>query len=222
MVNAVVFDVGETLINESRQWRMWAEWLNIPEDVLFAMLGAVIERGEHHRRVFELLRPDFDLEAARKERANAGLPDSFSAADLYPDVLPCFTALRKRGLRVGIVGNQPASFAQLIEEIGVPVDFVASSAAWNVEKPAPAFFQKIISELNLAPSSIAYVGDRLDNDVIPALSAGMIAVFLKRGPWGFLHAQRQEVSKAHLRICGLNELPEALERLATHFQDDSS
>src|ERR1039457_6088607 len=105
MISAVVFDVGETLVNESRQWRMWAEWLKIPDHVLFAALGAVIERGEHHHRVFDLLRPGFDLEAARKERREAGIPDEFSAADLYPDVVDCLDALHERGLRIGVAGN---------------------------------------------------------------------------------------------------------------------
>jgi FMN phosphatase YigB (HAD superfamily) len=214
LVNAVVFDVGETLINEGRQWRLWAEWLDVPEEVMFAVLGAVIEREEHHHRVFEVLRPGFDLQAARAERLKAGIPDSFSAADLYPDVAPCFHALRARGLRIGIAGNQPAGVEEIFRELGLPIDFVGSSAEWKVEKPAPAFFQRIVADLNMSPASIAYVGDRLDNDVLPALDAGMIAVFLKRGPWGFIHAQRPDASKAHLRIDGLSELPHALDRLS--------
>lgn len=214
MVNAVVFDVGETLINEGRQWRMWAEWLNIPDHVLFAVLGAVIERGEHHHQVFELLRPGFVVEAACEERSKAGIPDSFNAGDLYPDVARCFHALHERGLRIGIAGNQPAGVEQTFRELSLPVDFVASSAEWKVEKPAPAFFQRIIAELNTRASSIAYVGDRLDNDVLPALDAGMIAIFLKRGPWGFVHARRPEASKAHLRIDSLSELPQTLDRLS--------
>lgn len=210
MVNAVVFDVGDTLIDEGRQWRMWAEWLHVPEHVLFAVLGGVIERGEHHSRVFEILRPGFDLQAAREERSEAGVPDSFGAADPYPDVSPCFHALRRRGFRIGIAGNQPAGVEQIFRKLGLRVDFIASSAEWNVEKPAPAFFERIAAELNLPASSIAYVGDRLDNDVLPALDAGMFGVFIKRGPWGFLHAQRPEVSKAPLRIDSLSELPDAL------------
>ena len=34
------------------------------------------------------------------------------------------------------------------------------------------------------PANLAYVGDRIDNDVLPALAAGMRAVWLRRGPWG--------------------------------------
>jgi HAD superfamily hydrolase (TIGR01549 family) len=213
MVKAVVFDAGETLVNESRQWRMWAEWLKVPDHVLFAALGAIIERGEHHQRVFQLLKPGFDLDAAREERRKSGAPDRFDRSDFYGDVFDCFNELRKCGLRLGIAGNQPEDFLQAVSDGDLPVDFIASSAQWRVEKPSPAFFSKLVDELNLPPSSIAYVGDRLDNDVLPALAAGLIAVFIRRGPWGFLHAQRPEATNAHLRIDSLSELPSAFESL---------
>ena len=34
---------------------------------------------------------------------------------------------------------------------------------------------------------VMYVGDRVDNDVAPALAFGMAAVHIRRGPWGYLH-----------------------------------
>jgi hypothetical protein len=40
----------------------------------------------------------------------------------------------------------------------------------------------------------------------------MIAVFLRRGPWGWMHAQRPEIAQAHLRLDGLAALPEALSK----------
>ena len=210
MIQAVVFDAGETLVNETRQWRMWAEWLKVPEQVLFAVLGAVIEQGEHHRRVFEILRPGFDLDAAREERRRNGIPDAFDARDLYPDARDCVNRLRERGFKVGIAGNHPD-----LPDLGLSADFIASSSQWNVAKPSRQFFQRIVDEVNLPAASIAYVGDRLDNDILPALEAGMIAVFIKRGPWGYLHSLRPDAARAHLRIESLTELPEGLDRLNT-------
>jgi FMN phosphatase YigB (HAD superfamily) len=51
------------------------------------------------------------------------------------------------------------------------------------------------------------VGDRVDNDVEPALAAGMVAVHIKRGPWGHLHEAPAEA----IEIRGLDELPDALD-----------
>jgi HAD superfamily hydrolase (TIGR01549 family) len=211
-LKAVVFDAGETLVNERRLWQLWAAWLKVPDHVLFAVLGAVIERGEHHHRVFDLLQPGFDLRRASEQRRMEGWPDTIEAADLYPDAIACMAALRSRGLRVCIAGNQPEDFERVIRDLELPVDLIASSARWNVEKPSPRFFRKIAEELSLPAESIAYVGDRLDNDILPAREAGFFTVFIRRGPWGFLHAGRPEAALADLRIESLSELEQALDR----------
>jgi FMN phosphatase YigB (HAD superfamily) len=67
--------------------------------------------------------------------------------------------------------------------LGAPLDLVASSERWGVAKPARAFFHRIAAELRLLPAEIAYVGDRIDNDIEPAVEAGMVAIFMRRGPW---------------------------------------
>jgi FMN phosphatase YigB (HAD superfamily) len=50
------------------------------------------------------------------------------------------------------------------------------------------------------------VGDRVDNDVAPAIAAGMTGVHIRRGPWGYL----QEPPADAIRIASLDELPEVL------------
>ena len=65
-----------------------------------------------------------------------------------------------------------------------------SSEGWGIEKPAPEFFANVVRAPAFLRRQIAYVGDRLDNDVLPANRAGMVSVFLRRGPWGYLHATR--------------------------------
>ena len=93
---------------------------------------------------------------------------------------------RAGGWAQGRIGreNQPAGTEAALGRLGLPVDFIASSARWGVEKPSPAFFDRVSAEVGLRPEQVAYVGDRLDNDVLPAKAAGMFAVFVRRGPWG--------------------------------------
>lgn len=214
-IEAVFFDVGETLVDETRQWGEWADWLGVTRLTFFAALGATIARGEHHRQVFEIVRPGIDLAAERAARAQAQQPERILASDFYPDAIGCLQALRARGYRLGLAGNQPASAEAQLRALGLPIDIVATSAGWSVEKPAPAFFERVALAAGLPPQSIAYVGDRLDNDVLPAAAAGMLAVFLRRGPWGYLHAALPEAARAHIRIGSLDELPPALDRYAT-------
>jgi phosphoglycolate phosphatase-like HAD superfamily hydrolase len=60
-IRAVVFDVGETLVDETRTWTSWADWLGIPRLTALAMLGAAIARGQHHLAPFREMRPEVDL-----------------------------------------------------------------------------------------------------------------------------------------------------------------
>jgi FMN phosphatase YigB (HAD superfamily) len=190
VTSAIVFDVGETLIDETRLWQQVAADAGIPAFTFMGVLGGLIARGEHHRRVWDVLGID-------------PVAGDFSPEDFYPDALVCLSRLRAGGYLVGIAGNTPAT----TEEILRPhADFVGSSARWSTEKPSVAFFDAIVAECGRPPSEIAYVGDRVDNDVEPALAAGSCAIHIRRGPWGFL----QETPSDALSIANLDELPAAL------------
>ena len=210
-LQVVFFDIGETLVDETRQWSAWADWLGIPRMTFFAVLGGLIERGEHHRRVFELLCPGIDLAHERAARVAAGYSEHFERMDFYPDAIPCLAALRRAGYRIGMAGNQPAGVEGVLRAMDLPADLIASSAGWGVEKPSPEFFARVVALAGAPPRTIAYVGDRVDNDVVPAVAAGMLAVFLRRGPWGFLQAEHPNAARAHLRLDSLDALPQALD-----------
>jgi HAD superfamily hydrolase (TIGR01549 family) len=209
-VEAVVFDVGETLVDETRVWSAWADRLGVPRLTFLAVLGAVIERGGDHREPFRLLRPDLDLAAEVRRLVETGEMEDIAHGDLYPDADRALAALHRRGYRLGIAGNQPSRTEALFRELDVPVELVASSATWGVEKPDVRFFTRIAEGFGLEPRSIAYVGDRLDNDVRPAAAAGLVAVFLRRGPWAWIQAGRGRPPEAALTIESLAELPAVL------------
>jgi HAD superfamily hydrolase (TIGR01509 family) len=189
-LKAVVFDIGETLIDETRLWERAADAAGAPRFTVMGIVGGLAARGEDHRRVWELL-------GVERPRA------TWTSDDFYPDAVPCLADLRRRGLRVGAVGNTLASAEDLLRE---HVDMIGSSARWEVEKPAPAFFERIVTECGVEAEEIVYVGDRVDNDVEPALAAGMVAVHVGRGPWGHLHDPPREA----FRVSSLDELPAVL------------
>ncbi len=213
-IRAVCFDVGETLIDETREWNGWADFLGVPRLTLFTALGVSMWRGESHRKVFEIFRPDLDFSTVREQRALTGYTYDFIHADLYPDAIPALTELRARGFRVIIAGNQPQASEGALARLGVPADHIASSAGWGVAKPDPRFFEKVVEAAGVPAEQIAYVGDRVDNDVVPARAARMTAVFLRRGPWGWMHEERPDIDQAHLRVASLLGLADALEALA--------
>jgi HAD superfamily hydrolase (TIGR01662 family) len=213
-LQAVVFDVGETIVNETRAWSAWADWLGIPRLTFMAVCGAVIARGiPDHREPFRIFRPGLDLHVELRKREAAGVGDAITIDDLYPDAIDCLRAVHDAGYRIGVVGNQPARAEAALAGLGLPIDLLASSNSWGVEKPDPRFFERIATELDLPAADIAYVGDRLDNDVRPAAAAGMRAIFIRRGPWAWIQAPVDDPPEASLTITNLAELPAALTRL---------
>ena len=59
-IEAVFFDVGETIVNETREYGTWADWLGVPRHTFSAVFGAVIARGGDYRETFQHFRPGFD------------------------------------------------------------------------------------------------------------------------------------------------------------------
>ncbi len=160
-LSVVVFDVGETLVDEATAYERW--------------------------------------------EAEGAAAFVFADRDLHADALPCLAALRARSLRLGAAGNMHAHHEEFLRP---HVDFVGSSERWGVPKPDSGFFAHVVDEAGAPAEEILYVGDRVDNDVVPALAAGLHAVRIRRGE----HA-RVESPEGTVTIESLTELPEALERV---------
>ena len=157
-LSVVVFDVGETLVDEASTYERW--------------------------------------------EAEGATAFAFEDRDLHADALACFGVLRERGLRLGAAGNMHAQHEDFLRP---HVDFVGSSERWGVEKPAAGFFARVVEEAGVPAEEILYVGDRVDNDVVPALAAGLRAVRIRRGAHAHVPSPPGTVT-----IDSLAELPEAL------------
>src|SRR5581483_1258435 len=121
---AVVFDLGETLVDESRAWGLLADRVGVARAVLFAALGYLIAERRDHREVWDFLGV-----------ADPGPQEPYTADDWYPDALVGLAAARSAGLRVGIAANQPRHSEKLIREAGIALDLFATSEGWGVAKP---------------------------------------------------------------------------------------
>jgi HAD superfamily hydrolase (TIGR01509 family) len=201
-VRSVFFDVGETLVDEERYWRVVAEAAGVGPHVVWAALGVTIARNEEHWELWRHL----DLERP----AGAWESVVYSIDDLYPDTLDCLERLRADALFVGVAGNQTAALEDWARSSELPVDVVTGSSSLGVRKPDPAFFERLVEIAGASPAEVAYVGDRADNDAGPALAAGLVSVHLRRGPWGRLQA----TPPGAIAIDSLAELPGALASVA--------
>jgi HAD superfamily hydrolase (TIGR01549 family) len=209
---AAVFDVGETIVDETREYGTWADWLGVPRHTFSAVFGGVIARGGDYRDTFQVFRPGFDLAVERERRAYAGRPESFSEEDLYADARPCLRLLRDQGLVVGLAGNQTARAETILRSMDLPVDFIGTSDGWGVEKPSDAFFARLVEECGQPAESVLYVGDRLDNDIQPAQAMGLQTALLRRGPWGRILEDADTEARCMFDIDSLSDLPKLVEK----------
>jgi HAD superfamily hydrolase (TIGR01549 family) len=206
-----VFDVGETILDDTREFGAWADWIGVPRHTFSALLGIVVAQGRNNAETFQYFRPGFDLDAERQRREAAGVGERISDAELYPDVRPALAELRARGLWVGIAGNQTTRAGTLLRQLNLPVDDVATSAEWHIAKPDPRFFARVASWAPGQPHEIVYVGDHRDYDVVAARQAGLQSVLIRRGPWGHLWAEdSMTIASARAVISSLAELPDLL------------
>lgn len=205
MIEAVVCDIGETLVRDDRAWAGWADWLGVPRHTLSALVGAVVAQGRDNADAIRLLRPGIDIAAARADRAAAGDIETLEEEDLYDDVRPALTVLRQHAA-VYIAGNQTAYAATLLRRLDLPADGIATSGEWGVAKPSPAFFQRVIDWVGRPADRIVYVGDHPAHDIAPAHAEGLKTAHLRRGPWGHLWSLTPQADAADWRLDTLTDL----------------
>jgi HAD superfamily hydrolase (TIGR01662 family) len=212
-IETVVFDIGETLVDDTGEIAAWARWLQVPLHTFSAVWGAARALGRDEAEIFEYFWPEpgFDRDRELQRRAEAGVGERIREVDLYQDARPALAALRARGMRVGIAGNQTAAVADLLRGLQLPVDMVATSGEWGVRKPDRGFFNRVVAMCGGRRATILYVGDRPDRDIHPARAAGLRTAWIQRGVQGYLAA-----GDTHLRaaadyvISSLTELADLL------------
>lgn len=101
---------------------------------------------------------------------------------LYPDVDEILKKLSQK-FKLGIIANQVAGTQKRIDNwgIGKYFDVVVASAEAGCEKPDLKIFNMALEQAKCNPSEAVMIGDRLDNDIIPAKKLGMKTVWVRQG-----------------------------------------
>ncbi len=206
MIEAVIFDWGGTLtpwhtIDLSQQWQVYAEHYtrDHPDDfpdggaeLAVRMLAAEKESWARLARTGASARLTDVFEAVGVSTDHPGHPAAQTAYEEFwephtyidPDVLPLFSALRERGLRVGVLSNTIWSrdyHRRVFERDGVLAlidgDVYSSEIPWV--KPHPEAFGAAKAAVGVSdPAACVYVGDRPYEDVHGSQRAGMRAVLV--------------------------------------------
>jgi FMN phosphatase YigB (HAD superfamily)/carbamoylphosphate synthase large subunit len=191
-IRGVVFDLDDTLIPH-KDWIVaklelvhQARASELPAREVFLRGGLrLLEEGQTWQ-LFDALAAHFGLADAAKDALVAAYRAvEPPACAVFPDVLPSLVTLRRRGLKLGVLtDNPPASQRAKIERSPIPslVDVVVYARESGADKPDGRGFADVASRLGLPPAALAMVGDNPHRDLAGAAAAGFGRLFLVRRP----------------------------------------
>jgi putative hydrolase of the HAD superfamily len=125
-----------------------------------------------------------DLEAS--QRIYEWMEDRAHTRDLFelrPGIAEVLEALKARGLILGLCANQPAAVIERLNRTGIGHYFANDgiSGVLGYRKPDVRLFVRVCEDLKVEPAECIMVGDRIDNDVVPAKLLGMRTVLIRTG-----------------------------------------
>lgn len=168
------FDIGSTLIDESTAY----------ENRIKKMLcGTEIELSLFYEAMIGYYRQNKkgDLEAARQW--GLCMPEWASEDEkLYPKAFTVLKSLSTR-FKIGVIANQPPGTEQRLQAFGILkfISLVISSTEEGVAKPDKRIFEIALERANCRPESAIMIGDRIDNDILPAKAMGMNTIWIRQG-----------------------------------------
>ncbi len=168
------FDIGSTLANEERVYahliRALSQQVNRPYEVVAELVLSAYQNnqnGFHHTvRQLGAVKPKWEP----------------SLECVYEDASRVLEELH-RTYKIGIIANQEPGCRQRLANMGIAqfLDLVVSSGEEGVSKPDPRLFQIALERSNCRPENAVMIGDRIDNDILPANRLGMRTVWIRQG-----------------------------------------
>lgn len=143
-----------------------------------------IKFGEFNKKRIEPAKQGFDGNSAANKYFNLKKTPWHSEDEIpYFNTLETLDFLYSHGYNLGIIANQVRGLEQRLDSWGLLKYFkvIVSSSEVGVSKPDKLIFEKAFELSGCLPQNSVMVGDRIDNDIIPAKSVGMKTIWIKKG-----------------------------------------
>ncbi len=227
MIKAILIDIGGVILSEDELYRTYLEsvkemlklsGVDFTEDTFNEAVEQCILNFEPHftkSLVWRLVKPDkkkcdYIVNAIRGYVRNrmSRLPQT-----LTPGIEKILEVL-SRNYKLALAGNQPSAVKKVLEKYGVLKFFAVTEVSEDIgiSKPDPSFFENILKKLDLRPQEAIMVGDRFDNDIIPAKKLGMKTILVKVGVYAILEPRTPD-EKPDATVKSVKELTSAVASL---------
>lgn len=190
-VDGVVFDLDDTLV-PTKRWQ--CDRLDRALDEIVGGAERDHARREGRRileegprpRLLDALAEAMGWDAGRHEALTRAYERAWpEACPTFPDVRPALDSLRRRGLRLGLLtDNPPATQRRKLEASGLVafLDAVVYAREAGAEKPDRRGFERVAAALGIPPGRLAMAGDNPHRDLAGAAAAGYARLFWVRRP----------------------------------------
>lgn len=196
------FDVGSTLVDEhiafEHRFRDIANFANVEYEQVY---NQAIELYKQNKKG--------DLELAKE--LGVQLPKWYNEDEiLYQDTARSLELLSTK-FKIGIIANQSLGTKERLEKNGILqyIDLVIASAEEGISKPDRKIFEIALQRSDCKPSQAVMIGDRIDNDIVPAKLLGMHTIWMKQGFGQYWNVQGEN-EKPDYVVSNINEICDVL------------
>lgn len=175
MIKWIFFDVGSTLVDETEAY---------DHRVRDMIAGTSITFKEFDDVRIALARQGLDGNSAAIKHFGLTKTPWHSEDEVpYSDAHSTLAALVDKEYKLGIIANQKIGTTERLAFWGLRqyFDVIVASAEIGYAKPDKEIFEKAFELAKCTAEESVMVGDRLDNDIIPAKALGMKTVWVKNG-----------------------------------------
>lgn len=193
-VRAVLFDVGgpldlefayESAADSAIAMACGLEGIRVDEAMIEAASEAAVAAfaADAYAHMIDTLCGGDPQAIGRVEGRVRAMLANLDVFQLRPEIDGLLRRLHGRGLPLGIVANQPAAARERLQRAGIGELFAYQglSALTGFRKPDLRAFTAAAEALGVLPAACIMVGDRIDNDIMPAKALGMAAIRFKTG-----------------------------------------
>ncbi len=199
----IFFDLGATLVDESDVYTSRCE---------FAIQQLSTNTAEFMNKIHEEAKISPTPIKTAAKAYGVVLPEwDNSLEKLYDATYDVLSGLYGK-YKLGIIANQSLGTQERINNWGISqfFDVVMASAEAGCAKPDLRIFTMALDKAGCEPSEAVMVGDRLDNDIIPAKKLGMKTVWVRQG-YAIYQSIDDESKRPDYIVDSINELKDLFE-----------
>ena len=226
-MRAILFDIGGVILKEEDPWDILLDFMkqvmreegygftDQEFDSAFERCLLSFVPGIYSAIIWTFTKPDVEkcraIQSEVMRRLNLWMEDH--PREIRPEIYDVLEQLHGK-YTLALAGNARTSIKDILQSFDVLRYFAHTEVSddYGLSKPDPRLLERILNRCNVEPQNAVMIGDRLDNDILPAKVLGMKTILLRVGVYKILEPRNpSEIPDA--TITSIEEIPSVLAAL---------